>query len=237
MEKCLKVAELATIWGVSVPTTWNRVRKEGLETVIKKDENGKDINYINISEDVINKYINNPVNNQNNVNNNGYYEDMLRDNNINNSQNDVIDADYTMVRNNDVKSLYDRYITDTNGYKDELISVYKELTEVKSRALLVDMSQQAKDKLEAENEMLKTDNKKLLNRNKWLTTFLITLIMVLIAVIITLFAVNNVSSNHTSNVSSSEQVNIKKRACSIMNHAHVLLCVWKNSLVCGIPQC
>lgn len=206
MEKCLKVAELATVWGVSVPTTWNRIRKEGLETVIKKDENGKDINYINISEDVIKKYINNPVNNQNNANNNGYYEDMLRDNNINNSQNDVLDADYTMVNNNDIKNLYDRYITDTNGYKDELINVYKELTEVKSRALLVDMSQQAKDKLEAENEVLKTDNKKLLNRNKWLTTFLITLIMVLTAVIITLFAVNNVSSNHTSNVSSSEQV-------------------------------
>ena len=69
MEKCLKVAELATIWGVSVPTTWNRVPKEGLETVIKKDENGKDINYINITDDIINKYINNVVNNQNNINN------------------------------------------------------------------------------------------------------------------------------------------------------------------------
>lgn len=210
MEKCLKVAELATIWGVSVPTTWNRVRKEGLETVIKKDENGKDINYINIPDEVLNKYINNVVNNQNNVNNNGYYEDLLSNNNVNNPSNDVIDADYTMVHNNDVKNLYDRYITDTNGYKDELISVYKELTEVKSKAVLVDLSQQAKDKLEEELEVLKTDNKKLLNRNKWLTTLLITLIMVLLSVIITLFIVNNtfinVSSNHTSNVSTTEQV-------------------------------
>lgn len=191
MEKCLKVAELATIWGVSVPTTWNRVRKEGLETVIKKDENGKDINYINISDEVLNKYINNVVNNQNNVNNNGYYEDLLSNNNVNNSSNDVIDADYTMVHNNDVKNLYDRYITDTNGYKDELISVYKELTEVKSRALLVDMSQQAKDKLEAEYELLKTDNKKLLNYNKWLIIVLITLLVTLITVLITLQIVNN----------------------------------------------
>lgn len=191
MEKCLKVAELATIWGVSVPTTWNRVRKEGLETVIKKDENGKDINYINISEDVINKYINNPVNNQNNFNNNGYYEDMLRDNNVNNSQNDVIDTDYTMVNNNDIKNLYDRYLTDTNDYKNELISVYKELTEVKSKALLVDFSQEAKSKLEKELEELKTDNKKLLNRNKWLFTLLITLIAILSTVLIMLIIVNN----------------------------------------------
>ena len=191
MEKCLKVAELATIWGVSVPTTWNRVRKEGLETVIKKDENGKDINYINITDDIINKYINNVVNNQNNINNNGYYEEMLNNNNVNNSQSEVIDADYTMVHNNDVKNLYDRYLTDTNDYKNELISVYKELTEVKSRALLVDMSQEAKGKLEKELEELKTDNKKLLNRNKWLFTLLITLISVLLTVIITLVIVNN----------------------------------------------
>lgn len=207
MEKCLKVAELATIWGVSVPTTWNRVRKEGLETVIKKDNNGKDVNYINISDEIINKYINNPVNNQSNVNNNGYYEELLSNGNVNNSPNDVIDADYTMVHNNDVKNLYDRYITDTNDYKNELISVYKELTEVKSRALLVDFSQQVKDKLEKELEGLKTDNKKLLNRNKWLTTLLITLIMVLLSVIITLLIVNNtVINNNNAAVSKIENV-------------------------------
>lgn len=193
MEKCLKVAELATIWGVSVPTTWNRVRKEGLETVIKKDENGKDINYINISEDVIKKYINNPVNNQNNVNNNGYYEDILRDNNINNNQNDVLDADYTMVNNNDIKNLYDMYITDTNGYKNELISVYKELSEYKGQALLVDKSQSENSKLEAELSELKTDNKRLEKVNKWLFTLLITLCAIVLTALITLIIVNNMT--------------------------------------------
>lgn len=193
MEKCLKVAELATIWGVSVPTTWNRVRKEGLETVIKKDENGKDINYINISEDVINKYINNPVNNQNNINNNGYYEDMLRDNNINNSQNDVLDADYTMVNNNDIKNLYDRFLTETNDYKHELISVYKELSEYKGQALLVDKSQSENSKLEAELSELKTNNKHLEKVNKWLFTLLITLFAIVLTVLITLIIVNNMT--------------------------------------------
>lgn len=225
MEKCLKVAELATIWGVSVPTTWNRVRKEGLETVIKKDENGKDINYINISDEVINKYINNPVNNQNNVNNNGYYEEMLNNNNVNNSQSEVIDADYTMLHNNDVKNLYDRYLTDTNDYKNELISVYKELTEVKSRALLVDMSQEAKSKLEKELEELKTDNKKLLNRNKWLFTLLITLISVLLTITITLVIVNNKVNTSDEEVKIEtampvQNVDIKKgHASQINKHA------------------
>lgn len=195
MEKCLKVAELATIWGVSVPTTWNRVRKEGLETVIKKDENGKDINYINISDDVINKYINNPVNNQNNVNNNGYYEDMLRDNNINNSQNDVLDADYTMVNNNDIKNLYDRFLTETNDYKHELISVYKELSEYKGQALLVDKSQSENSRLEAELSELKTDNKRLEKVNKWLFTLLITLFAIVLTALITLIIVNNMTDS------------------------------------------
>ena len=224
MEKCLKVAELATIWGVSVPTTWNRVRKEGLETVIKKDENGKDINYINITDEIINKYINNPVNNQNNVNNKGYYEDMLSNNNVNNSPNDIIDADYTMLHSNDVKNIYDRYLTDTNDYKNELISVYKELSEVKSRALLVDMSQQAKSKLEEELEALKTDNKKLLNRNKWLFTLLITFISVLLTVIITILIVNNASNNVNEEVNNITPVQVesikKEHAPQITKHAH-----------------
>lgn len=206
MEKCLKVAELAAIWSVSVPTTWNRVRKEGLETVIKKDENGKDINYINISDEIIKKYVNNPVNNQNNVNNNGYYEEMLRDNNVNNVQNDLIDTDYTMVNNNDVINLYDRFLNETDSYKHELINVYKELSEYRGRALLVDKSQSENDKLEAELSELKTNNKRLEKVNKWLFTLLISLISILLTVTITLIIVSNVSSNHTSNVSSSDQV-------------------------------
>ena len=38
-EKELKIAELAELWGVSVPTTWNRIKKEGLITFKKKDKN------------------------------------------------------------------------------------------------------------------------------------------------------------------------------------------------------
>ena len=84
-EKELKIAELATVWGVSVPATWNRVRKEGLKTVKKIDENRKEVTYVIVSEEIVNKYlsaVNNGINNR-------YYEELLTSNNINNDINNV----------------------------------------------------------------------------------------------------------------------------------------------------
>lgn len=95
MEKELKIAELATIWNVSVPTTWNRIKKMGLTTFIKKNESNKDINYVSISDEQINEYIVNVNNNVNNANNNGFYEDMLSNNNVVNKDNEVIDVEFT----------------------------------------------------------------------------------------------------------------------------------------------
>lgn len=91
MRKELKISELATIWGVSVPTTWKRLEKVGLETFKKKDETNKEVNYVSISDEQINEYIININNNGNNVNYNGYYEETLQNNTVNN---DVIDAEY-----------------------------------------------------------------------------------------------------------------------------------------------
>lgn len=188
MEKCLKVAELATLWGVSVPTTWNRVRKEGLETIIKKDENGKDINYINIPDEILNKYINNPVNNQNNVNNNVYYEDLLSNNNINNS---------SQSNNNNLSSseLFDKLVTLNNEYNDRLEQLNKELiTSEKQRLLLEDKASREGLYLKEINE-LKKDNEKLKTRNKTLFTVLTVIITVLITACVMLFIVNNIKSD------------------------------------------
>lgn len=91
MRKELKISELATVWGVSVPTTWKRLERMGLETFKKKDETNKEVNYVSISDEQINEYIINVINNNNNVNYNGYYEETLQNNNVNN---DVIDAEY-----------------------------------------------------------------------------------------------------------------------------------------------
>lgn len=95
MEKELKISELASFWGVSVPTTWNRIRKEGLTTIKKIDESKKEVAFVTVSEEILNKYIVNVNNNVNNPNNNGYYEDMLNAKNVVNNDNDVIDVEYT----------------------------------------------------------------------------------------------------------------------------------------------
>ena len=71
MEQEMKIAELATFWGVSVPTTWNRIRKEGLSTVTKKNENNKEITYVTISDEILKSYVINANNNVNKDLNNG----------------------------------------------------------------------------------------------------------------------------------------------------------------------
>lgn len=198
MEKEVKVSELAAIWGVSVPTTWNRIRKEGLETFKKKDENGKEINYIYVSEEVIKKYINNVYNNVNEVNNNGYYEDMLSDNKVNNA---------LLSSNNYLSSsdLFDKLTTLNNEYNDRLERLNNELiTSEKQRLLLEDKAGREGLYLKEINE-LKTDNERLKTRNKTLFTVLTVILTVLITVLITLIIVNNIQSEKNAQKNPAQQ--------------------------------
>lgn len=142
MENELKISELAAIWNVSVPTTWNRVKKMGLKTFIKKNETNKDINYVSISDERIQEFIINVNNNVNNGVNNGYYEDMLRDdalvNNVNNEDANVIDVDY--IKSNapvlselvtNVGKVYsgfsEQIITVNNARNEEVKNLYEEV--------------------------------------------------------------------------------------------------------------
>lgn len=142
MEKELKISELAAIWNVSVPTTWNRVKKMGLKTFIKKNETNKDINYVSISDERIQEFIINVNNNIHNGVNNGYYEDMLREdalvNNVNNEDANVIDVDY--VKSNvpvlselvtNVGKVYsgfsEQIITVNNARNEEVKNLYEEV--------------------------------------------------------------------------------------------------------------
>ncbi len=141
MEKELKISELASIWNVSVPTTWNRVKKIGLKTFIKKNETNKDINYVSISDEQINEYVVNVNNNINNPNNNGYYEETLSDNNIVNKDDDVIDAEYTrelprllpevMTTLNNVYYEHNQQLININNtHNEQLENVYKDVKNV-----------------------------------------------------------------------------------------------------------
>ena len=173
MEKELKIAELASIWGVSVPTTWNRVRKEGLSTIKKFDENRKEVAYVIISDNILNKYIITINNNDNNR----YYEEMLTNNNVNNNINNNIN-NHAEAHNNSisVNELFDKLTTLNNQYNERLERVNNELTMYKSKSLLLEDKAGREGYYLKEIDTLKTDNKNLNNDNKRLLKWLLTII-------------------------------------------------------------
>lgn len=175
MERELKIAELASIWSVSVPTTWNRIKKNNLTTFIKKDENNKEVNYVRISEEKLNEYIINIKNNDKN----GYYEDML---NVDNDDNNVIDAEYTKQDTIKAPAVFDSFI---NGLKtvyddcnERINKVNEELITYKSKALLLEEKTNREGLYLQEINTLKKDNNILL---KWLITVIILAILIIAA--------------------------------------------------------
>lgn len=172
-EKELKISELANIWAVSVPTTWNRVRKEDLKTVKKVDENRKEVNYVVISDEIINKYVltvNNNVNNHN-------YEDILTDNNINENVNNNLKYGNDNIS---ASEMFDKLSTLNKEYNDRLERVNEELITYKSKTLLLEDKANREGFYINEINTLKKDNNLLL---KGLITLLIMFIITLISLI------------------------------------------------------
>lgn len=172
-EKELKISELANIWAVSVPTTWNRVRKEDLKTVKKVDENRKEVNYVVISDEIINKYVltvNNNVNNHN-------YEDILMDNNVNENINNNLKYGNDNIS---ASEMFDKLSTLNKEYNDRLERVNEELITYKSKTLLLEDKAGREGFYINEINTLKKDNNLLL---KGLITLLIMFIITLISLI------------------------------------------------------
>lgn len=172
-EKELKISELANIWAVSVPTTWNRVRKEDLKTVKKVDENRKEVNYVIISDEIINKYVltvNNNVNNHN-------YEDMLTDNNINENVNNNLKYGNDNIS---ASEMFDKLSTLNKEYNDRLERVNEELITYKSKTLLLEDKANREGFYINEINTLKKDNNLLL---KGLITLLIMFIITFVSLI------------------------------------------------------
>lgn len=184
MEKELKIAELASIWGVSVPTTWNRIKKNELKTFIKKDENNKEVNYVSISEEKINEYIIKVNNN----NKNGYYEDML---NVDNDDNNVIDAEYVRQEAIKAPAVIDSFINGLKTVYDDcnkrIEKVNEELIMYKSQSLLLEEKTSREGLYLQEINELKTINNKV---NKKANKLLITLMTVSILAIFIIAALS-----------------------------------------------
>lgn len=172
-EKELKISELANIWAVSVPTTWNRVRKEDLKTVKKVDENRKEVNYVVISDEIINKYVltvNNNVNNRN-------YEDILTDNNINENVNNNLKYGNDSIS---ASEMFDKLSTLNKEYNDRLERVNEELMSYKSKSLLLEDKAGREGFYINEINTLKKDNNLLL---KGLITLLIMFIITFVSLV------------------------------------------------------
>lgn len=172
-EKELKISELANIWAVSVPTTWNRVRKEDLKTVKKVDENRKEVNYVVISDEIINKYVltvNNNVNNHN-------YEDILTDNNINENVNNNLKYGNDNIS---ASEMFDKLSTLNKEYNDRLERVNEELITYKSKTLLLEDKAGREGYYINEINTLKKDNNLLL---KGLITLLIMFIITFVSLV------------------------------------------------------
>lgn len=172
-EKELKISELANIWAVSVPTTWNRVRKEDLKTVKKVDENRKEVNYVVISDEIINKYVltvNNNVNNHN-------YEDILTDNNINENVNNNLKYGNDSIS---ASEMFDKLSTLNKEYNDRLERVNEELMSYKSKSLLLEDKAGREGFYINEINTLKKDNNLLL---KGLITLLIMFIITFVSLV------------------------------------------------------
>ena len=206
-EKEMKIAELAQVWGVSVPAVWNRIKKLDLETFIKRSETNKDITYVRISDERINEYANNNVYNVNNVVNNGYYEDMLINNNLNNnlkSQEASLKAD---IQN----GLLTELINLNKGYNEELKSVYEtfnnrlerlndELITFKSKVPLLEDKASREGLYIKENNDLKNELKAACKLNKVLITFLTILSMIIICAATYFITLHNVNNNIVYNI-------------------------------------
>ena len=172
-EKELKISELANIWAVSVPTTWNRVRKEDLKTVKKVDENRKEVNYVVISDEIINKYVltvNNNVNSHN-------YEDILTDNNVNENVNNNLKYGNDNIS---ASEMFDKLSTLNKEYNDRLERVNEELITYKSKTLLLEDKAGREGFYINEINTLKKDNNLLL---KGLITLLIMFIITFISLV------------------------------------------------------
>lgn len=194
MEKELKIAELSALWNVSVPTCWNRIKKEGLTTFKKKDETNKDITYIRISEEIINKYVINEVNNLYKDINNVYYEDMLNVNNVNNPEtvNNTSDIIKDLINlnkgyNEELKTVY-------NDYNNRLERLQEELITYKSKVPLLEDRANREGLYLKEIEDLKKENKSDKILIKVLITLLIIIIMVIIMFITYFITVDNLNN-------------------------------------------
>ena len=172
----IKVAELARIWNVSVNTVWARIKKEGLLTS-KRLENNKEITFVSVPETILKKYlVNNVINHINNVDN----EELLTSNNVDNEVNNIQNIDIIEKIMEYSQGVNEQLITINNNYNEELRTVNNELMKYKSQNLLLEDKASREGLYLKEINELKEVNNNVNKRNERLKNWLITVIILLI---------------------------------------------------------
>ena len=206
MEKELKIAELSALWGVSVPTTWNRIRKEGLQTFIKKNENNKEVNYVRVSDEVINQYVINDNNNVLNTVNNGYYEDML----INNNGNNIVKNPQTQVNKDysreDLQELITTITSVNESYNNRIETLTNRLINAESKQLLLEDKANREGMYINEINGLKKENNRYKLYNNLLITVIVTLIIVITGYITFNIGLSTIRDNRNIESTKKEQM-------------------------------
>ena len=167
MDKEIKISELAKIWNVSVNATWTRIKREGLITV-KKLDNNREITFVNIPEDVLNKYmVNNGVNN-------GNYEELLTDDNTSSSVKTPSSQEILEKMIDFSNEVQERLITLNENHNKELMNLTEEVNNYRSKIPLLE------DKASREGLYLK-EIKDLKKNNKNLIIFIIISVAIIVA--------------------------------------------------------
>lgn len=176
MNEEIKIADLARLWNVSVNTVWARIKKEGLLTS-KRLDNNKEITFVSVPEEILKKYaVNNVINHTNNVDN----EELLTANNPNNEINNPQTVDIIERIMTYSQGVNEQLIAINNNYNEELRTVNNELIKYKSQMpLLEDKASREGLYLKEINE-LKEVNNNVNKRNEALKNWLITVIILMI---------------------------------------------------------
>ena len=194
MEKKYSVADFAQLVGTTSKTIYQKIDNyENLPvneqlTTVKEKVKGREVTFIVTSDEQIVTYKN--LYRKEAVTDGNYYETVTNSNGylqVNQSQN-TVKNNYNNISGGD---MFEKLLTLNETYLNRIETVTNELMEYKSKHLLLEDRASREGLYLKEIDELKTDNEKLINRNKWMLITLITLITLIITVIITLSIVNN----------------------------------------------
>lgn len=215
MEKKLMIADFAALVGTTSKTIYQKINKfdelpvnEKLVTV-KEKVKGREVTLIVTNSEQINYY--KTLYGKNPVIESKYYETLTDNeslkpvNNVSETVENLKQPVKTLNNGAIGNNLYEQLLTINNDWNDryeqkttEVITLYKELADVKGRQLLLEDKAGREGLYIKEINELKTDNKTVKKANEILKYVIMGLLIVIVGLVMYLVMVNNVSQPVTN---------------------------------------